>query len=108
MEEMEKPEMKKGRKGSKNNHQVYDLEIEIENNYEHHHREIKCGKQHDRRKAHRQCHHKEVLLALCFRVKRERREGMWWAEEFGNGRHIRVKFKRTDDVKRRREEIGGL
>ena len=32
---------------------------------------------------------------------------MWWAEEFGNGRHIRVKFKRTDDVKRR-EEIGGL
>ena len=33
---------------------------------------------------------------------------MLWAEEFGNGRHIRVKFKRTDDVKRRREEIGGL
>ena len=25
---------------------------------------------------------------------------MWWAEEFGNGRHIRVKFKRTDDVKK--------
>ena len=45
---------------------------------------------------------------LCFRVKRERREGMWWAEEFGNRRHIRVKFKRTDDVKRRWEEIGGL
>ena len=41
-------------------------------------------------------------------MKRERREGMWWVEEFGNGRHIRVKFKRTDDVKRRREEIGGL
>ena len=33
---------------------------------------------------------------------------MWWAEEFGNGRHIRVKLNRTDDVKRRREEIGGL
>ena len=33
---------------------------------------------------------------------------MLWAEEFGNGRHIRVKFKRTGDVKRRREEIGGL
>ena len=41
-------------------------------------------------------------------MKRERGEGMWWAEEFGNGRHIRVKFKRTDDVKRRRGEIGGL
>ena len=45
---------------------------------------------------------------LCFRVKRERREGMWWAKEFGNGRHIKVKFKRTDDMKIRREEIGGL
>ena len=33
---------------------------------------------------------------------------MLWAEEFGNGRHIRVKFKRTSDVKKRREEIGGL
>ena len=33
---------------------------------------------------------------------------MLWAEEFGNGRHIRVKFKRTGDVKKRREEIGGL
>ena len=43
-----------------------------------------------------------------FRVKRERREEMWYAEEFGNGRHIRVKFKRTGDVKRGREEIGGL
>ena len=41
-------------------------------------------------------------------MKRERREGMLWAEEFGNGRHIRVKFKKTGDVKRRREEIGGL
>ena len=41
-------------------------------------------------------------------MKRESREGMWWAKEFGNGRHIRVKFKRNDDVKRKREEIGGL
>ena len=38
----------------------------------------------------------------------ERIEEMWLAEEFGNGRHISVKFKRTDDVKRGREEIGGL
>ena len=60
------------------------------------------------RKAHRQCHHKAVLLALCFKVKKKRREEMWWAEEFRNGRHIRVKFKRPDDVKRGREEIGDL
>ena len=33
---------------------------------------------------------------------------MLWAEKFGNGRHIRVKFKRIGDVKRKREEIGGL
>ena len=33
---------------------------------------------------------------------------MLWAEEFGNVRHIRVKFKRTGDVKIKREEIGGL
>ena len=91
MEEMEKPEMKKGRKGQQThlntqtlqyqpndpqNTRIY-LMVLRENNYEHHHREIKCGEHRDRRKAHRQCHHKEVLLALCFRVKRERREEMW-------------------------------
>ena len=48
------------------------------------------------------------FVGAMFRVKRERREKMWWAEESGNGRHIRVKFKMTDDVKRGREEIGGL
>ena len=48
------------------------------------------------------------FVGAMFQGERERREEMWWAEEFGNGRHIRVKFKRTDDVKRGREEIGSL